>query len=70
MREIGPPDGQLDAAAIHAILWGTRTEELQPQREYHKGVIRVFERIEDIIHWMELGIVTLTVLVLVPTIAD
>ena len=64
MREIGPPDGQLDAAAIHAILWGTRTEELQPQREYHKGVVRVFERIEHIIHRMELGIVTLTVLVL------
>jgi len=64
MREIGPPDGQLDAAAIHAILWGTRTEELQPQREYHKGVISSFERIEHIIHWMELGIVTLTVLVL------
>ena len=64
MREIGPPDGQLDAAAIHAILWGTRTEELQPQREYHKGVIREFERIEHFIHWMELGIVALTVLVL------
>jgi hypothetical protein len=64
MREIGPPDGQLDAAAIHAILWGTRTEELQPQREYHKGIIRVFERIEHVIHWMELSIVALTVLVL------
>ena len=64
MREIGPPDGQLDAAAIHAILWGTRTEELQPQKEYHKGVVRVFERIEHIIHRMELGIVSLTVLVL------
>jgi hypothetical protein len=64
MREIGPPDGRLDAAAIHAILWGTRTEELQPQREYHKGVIRVFERIEHVIHWSEIAIVTLTVLVL------
>jgi len=64
MREIGLPDGQLDAAAFHAILWGTQTDELQPQKDYHKGVVQVFERIEHIIHWMELAIVTLTVLVL------
>jgi hypothetical protein len=69
MREIGPPDGKLDAAAIHAILWAARTEELQPQREYHKGVIRVFERIEHIVHWLEIAIVTLTVLVLASFVA-
>jgi len=33
-----PPDGQLDAAAIHAILWGTRTEELQRKRNITKAL--------------------------------
>jgi hypothetical protein len=69
MREISQPNGRLGAAAIHAIPWGARTEELQPRREYHKGVIRVFERMEHIIRWMELGVVTLTLVVLAGFVA-